>query len=208
MKAAGLNPMLAYSQGGAAAPVGVAAQSQNIFSGAADAFNSTKQTDSNVKKQDQDINTSSAKEAETKENTLKIIEEKLNRIEERERTRAETQNLKESNNEIKARVDNLLAELPNILTKNGLLKAETFKANSAGDLNLAVRDKTRQNFTIDTPQERYGASKYGQINYGVQQGLSSAKAAADVILPFRGRTTNTTTRDSRGNTSNTRTETR
>jgi hypothetical protein len=206
MKAAGLNPMLAYSQGGASQPSGaqgaaVQMQAINPIAGAAEAYNNTAQTASNVKKQTQDTDTSSAKEAETKENTLKIIEEKLNRIEERERTKAETENLRTSNAEIKARIDNLLAELPNIIANQGRIKAETYRATSAGDLNYDTGRKVRQDYDIDRPQQGYGNSKFGQLNIFAKEGLSTAKQTRDMILPW---STTSTTTDSRGNTSTTR----
>lgn len=130
MKAAGLNPMLAYSQGGAASATGVQAQTSNIFNGAQEAYNATKQTNSNIKKQTQETETSSATEAKINEEKLKVMEEKLNTIQERARIDSTTQNLKDENANIRKQLDVLIQ---NINTG----KASERLNNSAADSEIA-----------------------------------------------------------------------
>ena len=72
MKTAGLNPMLAYSQGGASSPSGAQPVIQNPFRDASASFTSAAQTMSNVKKQEQ--------ETENLESQKKKIEQEVKNL--------------------------------------------------------------------------------------------------------------------------------
>ena len=112
MQAAGLNPMLAYSQGPGTAPQGVSYTPQNPFGNLASAYQSAAKTPSEI-----DLNTSSAGLAEMQ---LRQSEKTVDKIEQ------ETRNLKTDQERLKVVIDNLLLEGQN-------LYKEGFNLSTIGD---------------------------------------------------------------------------
>jgi hypothetical protein len=158
MQAAGLNPMLAYSQGGASVPtgamaVGQQAQMQNVMLPAIQAMNNTAQTTlqyrkapSEIAKTVQDTQTSSAHayEADAREG----------------KTRTET--------------DVMIKKLDSEIQK---IKSET-------GLNTAVTANEKQTTNIRKADEAYGQSDFARGNKYVGEGLNSAGKAASILKPF------------------------
>lgn len=167
MKKAGLNPMLAYSQGGATASVGQQAQGlQNLGESAVQGYNNSAQTSSNVSKQKQDENLSSAQEAKTKEETKTEIERTVKTQLEGEKLREETKNLREMMNEI----------LANIKLKG-----------SQTTLNSAVTANTNQDTKVKIPTENYSTSGMAKVMPYIKGTLDTITGAGDAILKFRGK---------------------
>jgi hypothetical protein len=204
MKAAGLNPMLAYSQGGASAPQGIAVNSyENIGASAAQNYNATAQTDSNVKKQTaetsktkQDENTSSAQEAAIKETTKKTIEDTIKTVLEQKQTEAKTENIQ--------------AELANIKQMFSLIIQQTNTQKTQQRVNSAVAANTDQDTAIKVPQENFAGSKLGEYMPFLKGTLDLFSSGADAYSTIRGRrgSSSSTTTDSRGNSSTTRSKQR
>jgi hypothetical protein len=212
MKEAGLNPMLAYSQGGASAPNGAAATGvavsnyDNLGESFNSGYNASRQTTSNVKKADQDIekskqdikkseqdvNTSSAQEAKLKEDTKKTIEETIKTVLDQKQTEAKT--------------DNIKAELDNIKQMFQLLIQQTNTQKTQQRVNSAVAANTDQDTKIKVPQENFAGSKLGEYMPFLKGTLDLFSSAADAYSTIRGRrgSSTSTTTDSRGNSSTTR----
>jgi hypothetical protein len=159
MEAAGLNPMLAYSQGGASVPsgalaVGQQAQMQNVAIPAIQAFNNTAQTSmqyaqqpSAIAKTIQDTKTSSAQEYETDAREGK--------------TRTET----------------------DVMIKK--LQHEINLLDSQRGVNSAVQANTRQNTEINKPDADLAKSGFTKANKVVSESATSAKQVRDVFNPLK-----------------------
>ena len=159
MEAAGLNPMLAYSQGGASVPtgamaVGQQAQMNNVMLPAIQAYNNTAQTamqyarqPSEIAKTVQDTKTSSAHEYEADAREGK--------------TRTETDAIiKKLDHEIKL-------------------------LDSQKGVNSAVEGNTRQNTTINKPDADLAKSGFTKANKVVSETANSAKKVRDVFNPLK-----------------------
>jgi hypothetical protein len=159
MEAAGLNPMLAYSQGGASVPtgamaVGQQAQMQNVAIPAIQAYNNTAQTalqqqaqPSKIAQTIQDTKTSSAHEYEADAREGK--------------TRTET----------------------DVMIKK--LQHEINLLDSQRGVNSAVEGNTRQNTTINKPDADLAKSGFTTANKVVSETANSAKKVRDVINPLK-----------------------
>jgi hypothetical protein len=205
LKDAGLNPMLAYSQGGASSPTGAAGTPTAVsnYENLGDSFNSgynaSRQTTSNVKKADQDVvkskqdtNTSSAQEANIKEVTKKTIEDTIKTVLEQKATEAKTENIQ--------------AELSNIKQMFKLLIEQTNTQKTQQRVNSAVAANTDQDTKIKVPQEEFAGSTLGKMFPFLKGTLDLVSSGADAYSTIRGRrgSSTSTTTDSRGNSSTTR----
>lgn len=144
MRKAGLNPMLAYSQGGASVPAGSMAQFENPMASAAQAFSAIQSSGAAVTGAE-----ASAQQAVTSasigEATISKIKQEVTNLQtDNDRLKAvvtnlgeEYQNLiktgyniTEAGNLMRAQIDKLFAEVPNIKTDTFLKEAQTALADA------------------------------------------------------------------------------
>ena len=104
MQAAGLNPMLAYSQGAGTAPQGVSYQPQNPFGNLASSYQAAAKTPSEI-----NLNTSTAGLFDSQTEQAKKTVDKIEQ---------ETSNLKTDQQRMKVVIDNLLLEGQNLYKTN------------------------------------------------------------------------------------------
>jgi len=133
MKAAGLNPMLAYSQGGASVPTGSMANFENPFATAASAFSSIQSSQAAAESAG-----ASAKQAETaasvgEASVMKIKQEITNLQTDNDKSKAmitvlgeQYQNLVKEGYNLTEVGNNLRATLTKINAETGLLNSTTF----------------------------------------------------------------------------------
>lgn len=80
MKAAGLSPMLAYSQGGASSPQGAAARVENVLGNAVNSASTSMQTGINMMSAAQQVRVNMAQEANIDASTSKMEAETVNEV--------------------------------------------------------------------------------------------------------------------------------
>lgn len=132
MKAAGLNPMLAYSQGGASVPVGAMAQVENIGASAAAAYQ--QQLSGEAAEQQADtseaVGTATIEKTKQEISNLQSTKEQVEAItrnlgEEYQNLIKQGYNLTEAGNKIRAEVDKLIAETRNLNWEMLRIEADT-----------------------------------------------------------------------------------
>jgi hypothetical protein len=159
MEAAGLNPMLAYSQGGASVPtgamaVGQQAQMQNVALPAIQAYNNTAQTAMQQAKNPSEI-------ANTIQNTKTSSAHEYEADAREGKTRTETDvMIKKLGHEIKL-------------------------LDSQRGVNSAVEANTRQTTTINQPDADLATSGFTKANKVVGESATSAKKVRDVFNPLK-----------------------
>jgi hypothetical protein len=155
MKAAGLNPMLAYTQGGAgtpssaAAPVVQAAPRQNVLGNA----------------------------VTTAQHGL----QSLNALAQAEQTKAQTNLIDEQANLARAQYFNTLDENPYIRGKAGHQLADLELKNATARLSGAQTALAKQEYTIRKPEETKSGTTWGSIS----PYLKDVTSAASVFNRFK-----------------------
>lgn len=151
MESAGLNPMLAYSQGGGSPPTGVAAPVENVGSAGAQALNSGVQS----------------------VNASKIATAQAANIE------ADTENKKAQADLIQSQIASTNASAGQSLAQTDLIKANTQKVSS--EINNLVASTNKTNLeSLNLPEQnlvlkRTAEMLYQQGNLMYQQGLTQVE---------------------------------
>lgn len=121
LEAAGLSPMLAYSQGAGSPPTGVTYQSQNVFANAAQAYQQYQSGESSSSQSS--LNKASADKVRSE---TRLVDETVNK------TKQEISNLETTQEQAKAVIDNLRETRQNLvkegynLTEQGNVLHQTF----------------------------------------------------------------------------------
>lgn len=162
---AGLNPMLAYSQGGASAPVGASAQMQNSVASGIEAHQRSAEREvmeMNKRQMESAIalNNSNAKLADEKANTERVNQFHIWSL--KDKTDQESKSLswlnqinmsdvnpyKEASDYGPNSLRRLRAELDNIKANKGLIEGQTAKTNADTEVALKTVDKVVQDIAI------------------------------------------------------------
>jgi len=170
MKKSGLNPMLAYSQGGAGTPTGAmgsvsTAQMKNALGAGVAAYNSASTANADVQ----------LKDAST--------------IESISRTNVNDQSAKKLDAETASIVlgmPNISQELKNKIATEILTQEQKHLTSAQTGKTRAEELSTRQGYTIKKPEEEMSKTKYGQIRpyaRDIGQGIGSATQAVNALKP-------------------------
>jgi hypothetical protein len=147
MSAAGLNPMLAYSQGVGNSPSGQAAPVRNAYEGigsTASSVASAYQANAQVGLIDQTVNKVKSEIANINSDTERISKATDVLRQQYQNLYAENHNITETGNVLRATVNKLRAEVPAISASEWLHKAQTDLANvntQLGNLDIAAASK-------------------------------------------------------------------
>lgn len=162
LKAAGLNPMLAYTQGGATTPSGATTQVGSKAGAAVSAYQNATQV-------------SSAKElqaAQTKATNMQALSSAAD---------AHLKNTQAA--EVKARTANELANQPNIIKTLEKMAAEITSLKAGARSSSATAANTEQRTLIDKPSADFATDNPTWAKY--QNPVSDAiKTIMDVVNPF------------------------
>lgn len=146
MKAAGLNPMLAYQQSPGSSPTGVTYTSVNPYANSAQAYSSTKNLDNAGNLMD-----AQAKHAEASAGQARSNEALANRT--AEKVVQEVVNLKTDNERAKAVIDNLAKEGQNLLKQNwNLTEIGNQLRASISKINAEITHMGYQNVLLEAQQ--------------------------------------------------------
>ena len=170
MKAAGLNPMLAYSQGGAGTPTGAmgsvsTAQMKNSLGAGVAAYNAASTAKADVQLKDA-TTTESLSRTNVNEQSARKID-------------AETAS-------IVLGMPNISQELKNKIATE-ILTHEQKHLTTAQTAKIRAEElSTRQGYTIKKPEEEMAKTSYGQIRpyaRDIGQGIGSATQAVNALRP-------------------------
>jgi hypothetical protein len=158
LKKAGLNPMLAYTQGAGSAPQGQQARMENVATPAIDAYNNTAKTSMEFQKLEPLIK--------------QVVQETLTSA-----TQADLN--EESRKEKSTNIKLLVEQVVNAKTDNARIVALTKLLGAQKGLTDASAKKVGQDYNIDRPDEIINSSPYGVPARVVERGTNTAKALAD-----------------------------
>lgn len=162
MKAAGLNPMLAYSQGGASTPAGASTTVQNKMAPAVSAFQSQQLNDQQVKNVASQTTLNSANAAKSAADTVVALQEAKNR---------EIQN------------KNLVLESGKIKSGTDLnITSAATQREQAKNLQV-INEAVRQNIELGKPLATFNKEnpRLAQALQGLGQLLNPATKAASLL---------------------------
>lgn len=142
MHAAGLNPMLAYSQGGAHVPAGAMAQVENVGSAAMAGMQQAASAESSLQQADTAAAVGDAVVEKTKQEivNLKSTDDQIKAItqnlgEEYQNLVKNGYNLTEVGNQIRASIEKLKAETSNLPWEQLRIRAQEMLASTQAELN-------------------------------------------------------------------------
>jgi hypothetical protein len=170
MKKAGLNPMLAYSQGGAGTPTGAmgsvsTAQMKNSLGAGVAAYNSASTANADVNLKDAST-TESISRTNVNDQTAKKLD-------------AETAS-------IVLGMPNISQELKNKIAIEILTQEQKHLTSAQTGKTRAEELSTRQGYTIKKPEEEMSKTQYGQLRpyaRDIGQGIGSATQAVNALKP-------------------------
>jgi hypothetical protein len=175
---AGINPMLAYSQGGASVPtgatgVGQQAQAhtytnQNVVAPAVQAYNTTAQTASNLERNVYQNRQTSASTENTDADTQ-------NKFADNTKKYQEIKNLK-------LNFEKMLEEIESLLEERKRTTAQTANYKSQTGLNSAYTKKIYQDYDVDKPRQAYGNAPWSGIQQQANEAISTARQARDLFF--------------------------
>ncbi|AXH77703.1 MAG: DNA pilot protein [Microviridae sp.] len=175
MKAAGLNPMLAYSQGGAASGSGAQASMGNALGAGANSAQSAYLARQQMAQSDAQIGNINA-DTDLKSSTEDL--QKQQRLESVSRTtNLGTQNEKLLKDIIGQDLQNTLAE--------GQMQALIQRASSAADLTRAEASSKKYGLTSDRIESEW-QSKHGTTYRNASRALEVANSAKSLVNPLAG----------------------
>lgn len=170
MQAAGLNPMLAYSQGGASTPAGAGTTVQNKLGAGVQAYQQGQSTNSAVSLQRAQTDNTVAQTAVSNATAAKTL--------------AETKN-------IEAQTANNIAQNPILVKTIEKMAAEISNLKAGANLSSATATNTQQRTSIDAPKAAFATENPNIAKY--QDPVQSAiKTIIDGINPFTKMLPNTT----------------
>ena len=181
MKAAGLNPMLAYSQVGASVPTGaqavypgaVGAQYKAAEASATSAQAATTQAETAAKVGNSTVEKIKAEVSNVNSDTDRLKAVTLNLAEERQNLIRHGWNLTEVGNHLRAQVEKIAAEIPNIRTHTFLQQAQSALAEA--NTGLATAETQLRGFDIKA------ASDLGNLGRESAQLAPILKILVDVL---------------------------
>jgi hypothetical protein len=140
MKAAGLSPMLAYSQGGASSPVGAAARVENVLGNAVNSASASMQTGINMMSAAQQVRVQMAQEANTDASTALMGAQTATELLRAPYVSADTKRVLAdvALKQIQARMTSALAKKEEYLLPKSQAEGEYYK--DAGYLPFAAKD--------------------------------------------------------------------
>ena len=170
MKAAGLNPMLAYSQGGASTPSGAGTQVQNKLGSGVQSYQQGQSTNSATTLQRAQTENTAAQTTVANATAAKTL--------------AETKN-------IEAQTANNVAQNPILIKTIEKMAAEISNLKAGTNLSSATATNTQQRTSIDAPKAAFATDNPTWSKY--QDPVQSAiKTIIDGINPFTKMLPNTT----------------
>lgn len=131
MRAAGLNPMLAFSQGGASTPTGAMAQFENSFASGVQGYAQVASADAATQQAQtaSDVGSATVDRIKQEVVNLKSTDQQINAVvrnlgEEYQNLVKEGYNLTEVGNHLRAQVDKLMVEVPLVRSQQFLVAAQ------------------------------------------------------------------------------------
>lgn len=182
MMAAGLNPMLAYSQGGASSPMGAMPQVQNAVSAGVSGAGQAMQTISAL----QSMMQSEATVEQVKAQTAKIQSETMDQNLHTAKLAADIDQTRSSSSNLRASADNtqqaILGTISDSAAKHAMFQ-EMNKGGFAADVakrkaeaKLAQFDLARGKSDADFYERMSGGDKYVRLLLDLLRGVSSARS--------------------------------
>jgi hypothetical protein len=158
MKKAGLNPMLAYSQGGASSPQGAAARVDNALGNAVNSASTSTQTGINYMTGVQQVKNMMSQEANTDASTANLDADTVNKM--------------------------LMSK--QIPEQTKLILAQTYAQNVVSRMNSAIAQREEALYPKSKAEGKY-YDTFGILPYIARDGSDVLKAAGSAFSLFKGK---------------------